>query len=66
MLPRGGWTIELAEGVELTPGLATELERVEAAWRASQRRLVGFAMTLGRLAATEEDEGALYVLARAA
>lgn len=61
---RRGWRVETVKGTELTPQLASELHQVEAEWRASQPRLVGFAMTLGRLAGADEDEGAVYLLGR--
>jgi lysyl-tRNA synthetase, class II len=61
---RRGWTVETVAGSSLTAELAGELRRVESEWRSRQRRLIGFSMTLGRLASTDEDVGALYVLAR--
>ena len=37
---------------------------MEADWRSRQRRLIGFAMTLGRLAGADERDGGVYVLGR--
>ncbi len=61
---RQGWTVELVAGKSLTPALLGELEELEGRWRGRQRRLHGFAMTLGRLWGAEEDQRSLYVLAR--
>jgi lysyl-tRNA synthetase class 2 len=61
---RRGWSVETVAGDSVTPNLRAQLQHVESEWRSRQRRLIGFAMTLGRLAATDEDEGSLYVVAR--
>lgn len=61
---RHGWRVEVVEDSDLSPGLATELAEVEREWRARQRRLIGFAMTLGRLVGADEHDGGLYVLGR--
>ena len=37
---------------------------MEADWRSRQWRLIGFAMTLGRLAGTDDRDGGVYVLGR--
>jgi lysyl-tRNA synthetase class 2 len=60
---RRGWSVEVLAGADLGPAAVEELLAVERAWRAEQPRLTGFAMTLGRLGA-EEDEHGLYVLGR--
>jgi lysyl-tRNA synthetase class 2 len=60
---RRGWSTAVAVG-HAPPLLRAELAEVEAAWRARQPRLHGFAMTLGRLWGAEEDEDAVYALAR--
>lgn len=61
---RQGWQVELVPGERLTPALVAELGELEGQWRARQRRLHGFAMTLGRLWGAEEDQRSLYVVAR--
>jgi lysyl-tRNA synthetase class 2 len=62
---RHGWQVELVRGDELTPELVAELGHLEEEWRRRQRRLQGFAMTLGRLWGAREDDHSLYALARA-
>ncbi len=61
---RRGWTVEVAPGRELTGPLVAELADLEAEWRSRQRRLVGFAMTLGCPPDAREDQDAVYVLGR--
>ncbi|HWW67950.1 MAG TPA: DUF2156 domain-containing protein [Solirubrobacterales bacterium] len=62
---RRGWTVEVVQGRDLTDdGLAFELAEVEESWRSRQKRLTGFAMTLGRLAGAGEDPAGVYVLGR--
>jgi lysyl-tRNA synthetase, class II len=62
---RRGWSVEVREAGELTRDALSELETVEREWRATQPRVVGFAMTLGKLWAPDEDRpDGLYVLAR--
>jgi lysylphosphatidylglycerol synthetase-like protein (DUF2156 family) len=61
---RQGWRVEVVQASELDCETAAELAEVERRWRAAQARLQGFAMTLGRLWGAEEDEAALYVVAR--
>ncbi len=61
---RHGWRVEVVEDGDVAPALERELAEVEQDWRARQRRLIGFAMTLGRLAGADEREGGLYILAR--
>jgi lysyl-tRNA synthetase, class II len=63
-LERRGWTIRVVDADELKPSLWAELDSVERRWRASRRRLSGFAMTLGRLWGAEEDRRGVYVVAR--
>jgi lysyl-tRNA synthetase, class II len=61
---RRGWRVELVDAADLDQPVADELERIELRWRARRRRVVGFAMTLGRLWGGDEDADGLYVLAR--
>jgi lysyl-tRNA synthetase class 2 len=60
---RHGWSVTVLRG-HAPPALRAEIARVEAAWRARRPRLQGFAMTLGRLWGAEEDEDAVYAVAR--
>ncbi len=46
------------------PSSSESSSEVEADWRARQKRLIGFAMTLGRLAGADERNGGIYVLGR--
>src|SRR4029079_9269287 len=48
----------------LRAGLNRGLESVEEDWRSRQRRLIGFAMTLGRLGGAGDHQGGIYVLGR--
>jgi lysyl-tRNA synthetase class 2 len=61
---RHGWSIEVVADHDLGSAARAELETVEGAWRASQSRIQGFAMTLGRLWGVGGDVGGVYVLAR--
>jgi lysyl-tRNA synthetase, class II len=61
---RRGWIVELAERVRAGDSLAAELERVESSWRGSRKRNHGFAMSLGRLWGSPEDDTAVYALGR--
>jgi lysyl-tRNA synthetase, class II len=61
---RHGWKVEVVGDQDISAGLSRELEAVEAEWRSRQRRLIGFAMTLGRLVGAGERQGGIYVLAR--
>ncbi len=63
-LRRLGWTVEVLDARELTDAAVADLAAVDVAWAASQPRIYGFAMTLGRLWGAEEDEDSVYVLAR--
>ncbi len=44
---RRGWRIVVREGRDIDRGLEAEIDAVEAAWRASRERLLGFAMSMG-------------------
>jgi lysyl-tRNA synthetase class 2 len=61
---RRGWTVRVVAATELDRGLQEEVLAVERAWRASQRRLLGFAMAMDRLWGAAEDARDVYVLAR--
>lgn len=61
---RRGWTVEVVEGRGLTGPLVAELVALEAEWRSRQKRLVGFAMTLGRPLDPADDRDGTYVLGR--
>jgi lysyl-tRNA synthetase, class II len=61
---RHGWRVEVVPDEEVTATLDGELARVEGEWRSRQRRLIGFAMTLGRLAGPGDRGGGVYVLGR--
>jgi hypothetical protein len=61
---RHGWRVEVVDDREVSAALERELTEAEADWRSRQRRLIGFAMTLGRLAGADERDGGVYVLGR--
>ncbi|HZV75478.1 MAG TPA: phosphatidylglycerol lysyltransferase domain-containing protein [Conexibacter sp.] len=61
---RAGWDVEAQPARALDETAIAELDGVEQRWQARQRRLCGFAMTLGRLWGAPEDLDAVYVLAR--
>lgn len=61
---RRGWRIEVLAGDELDEETVTQLDHVDREWRASQPRLTGFAMTLGRLWGSAEDARSVYVTGR--
>ncbi|HEV7458909.1 MAG TPA: phosphatidylglycerol lysyltransferase domain-containing protein [Solirubrobacteraceae bacterium] len=64
-IARRGWSVEVREAGELARDGLSALEAIERDWRATQPRVVGFAMTLGKLWAPDEERGdGLYVLAR--
>ena len=44
---RRGWRVEVRRGGELDRGLVRELRDLDAAWRASHRKCLGFAMSTG-------------------
>jgi lysyl-tRNA synthetase class 2 len=60
---RRGWQIEVRLGRDLDEGLEAEIDRVEAQWRASRRRLIGFAMSMGPYEPEIRPDD-LYALAR--
>jgi lysyl-tRNA synthetase, class II len=62
---RRGWRVEVATTNELRPADVERIAGLENHWRRDQRRLQGFAMTLGRLGGAPEDQDMLHVLARA-
>lgn len=61
---RRGWSIDVLAGGDLDQVTVAQLDAVDRQWRATQRRLTGFAMTLGRLWGSEEDARSLYVTGR--
>lgn len=61
---RHGWRVEVVPDEEISVELDTELAEVEADWRSRQPRLIGFAMTFGRLAGPADRGGGAYVLGR--
>lgn len=61
---RHGWTVEIVTGARLDPALTADLVAVEAAWRATQRRLLGFSMAGDRLWGAPEDATDVYAVAR--
>jgi lysyl-tRNA synthetase class 2 len=44
---RRGWEISVCDGRELNARLECELDELELKWRATQRRILGFAMSMG-------------------
>src|SRR5262249_36517469 len=54
---RRGWRVEIIDDREVSGSLDCELSAVESDWRSRQPRLIGFAMTLGRLAGANERHG---------
>lgn len=60
---RRGWQISVCEGRELDAGLESEIDAVEASWRAGKARLLGFAMGMGVFDPDMRPDD-LYVLAR--
>src|SRR5207302_343747 len=52
---RRGWTVEVVDARALARTTADALEAIERRWRAARPRIVGFAMTLGRLWGADED-----------
>lgn len=63
---RHGWSTEISPAAAITEADHRDIVALEDEWRASQQRVHGFAMTLGRLGGAPEDEQMLYVLARGA
>ena len=60
---RRGWEIDVRQGRELDVTLEAEIDAIERSWRAGQRRLIGFAMGMGRYEAEVRADD-LYVIAR--
>jgi lysyl-tRNA synthetase, class II len=61
---RRGWSVDVVDARALEPGASAELAAIERGWRDAQPRVVGFAMTLGRMWSGDEDANGLCVLAR--
>jgi lysyl-tRNA synthetase class 2 len=61
---RHGWRVDVVRDEEVSADLDRQLAEVEADWRSRQPRLMGFAMTLGRLAGPADRGGGIYVLGR--
>ena len=61
---RRGWRFEVTTASRLASADVRDIARLELDWRRAQRRLQGFAMTLGRLGGAPEDEQMVHVLAR--
>lgn len=59
---RRGWRIAIYEGRDIDDGLESDIDGVEAAWRAERGRMLGFAMSMGEfdLGVRADD---VYVLA---
>ncbi len=60
---RRGWTVNALDGRELNEPLAREIEDLDAAWRKTKRRVLGFAMGTGPCEADLRPDD-LYFLAR--
>jgi lysyl-tRNA synthetase, class II len=60
---RRGWQISACEGREIDAELESELDAFEVAWKADQRRLLGFAMGMGAFE-PEMRPSDLYLFAR--
>jgi lysyl-tRNA synthetase class 2 len=60
---RRGWEVVARQGRDLDASLEAEIDALERSWRARQRRLIGFAMGMGRFEAEMRADD-LYVLAR--
>jgi lysyl-tRNA synthetase, class II len=63
-LERRGWSVLVREARGIDADLEAEIDAVEAAWRARQPRILGFAMSMGRWD-PELRPSDLYLLARA-
>jgi lysyl-tRNA synthetase, class II len=61
---RYGWSTEVKPAADLGASDWGDIVAMEDAWRSAQRRVHGFAMTLGRLGGAAEDDRMVYVLAR--
>jgi lysyl-tRNA synthetase class 2 len=60
---RHGWQITILEGREIDGRLESEIDAVEAAWRAAHPHLLGFAMSMGEFELCVRPDD-VYVLAR--
>jgi lysyl-tRNA synthetase class 2 len=60
---RRGWEILVRQGRDLDASLEAEIDAIEASWRSSQKRLIGFAMGMGKYDAEVRADD-MYVLAR--
>ena len=60
---RRGWQIAVRDGVEIDPETEAEINELDAQWRAGQRRVLGFAMSMGQFEAGIGPAD-LYLLAR--
>jgi lysyl-tRNA synthetase, class II len=60
---RRGWEIGAYEGREIHAALEAEIDAIEASWRSSRRRVLGFAMGMGACEPGVHP-GDLYLLAR--
>ena len=60
---RRGWELAVHQGRELDAALEGEIDALGHAWRGRRRRLIGFAMGMGRFEAEVRADD-LYVLAR--
>ena len=62
-IQRRGWQILVSDGVDIDAATESEIDALEARWRARRRCVLGFAMSMGRFEAGVHP-GDLYVLAR--
>jgi lysyl-tRNA synthetase class 2 len=62
-MQRRGWQISACDGVDIDAHTEAEIIALEAQWRACRRRVLGFAMSMGRFE-TGVHPADLYVLAR--
>ncbi|PZS06813.1 MAG: hypothetical protein DLM64_15795 [Solirubrobacterales bacterium] len=62
-LTRRGWHVSVSDGRELAAELESELDALQAAWRAGRGQIVGFAMGMGPCE-PDRRPGDMYVLAR--
>jgi lysyl-tRNA synthetase class 2 len=62
-IQRRGWQIDVRQGRDLDQRVESEIDRVEAGWRAGRRRMIGFAMGMGRFQPDIRPDD-VYVLAR--
>jgi lysyl-tRNA synthetase class 2 len=63
-IDRRGWTTAVVSARELDPPTSLQVAQIEHEFKASQPRVYGFAMSLGRLWGAPEDDDALYAVAR--